>query len=306
MEAMQCLIIGAGPAGLSAAIYTARAGLTTVVIGCDPKIAGDYDIDNYFGFPETIPGRELIARGVRQAQRFGARIACQRALSLHTTEDGAFRCTTDQGEYLAQAVIIAAGVARMRPPIEGLAAYEGKGVSYCVSCDGFFFRNRRVVVVGEGTYAANQALELTTFTPDVTIMTQGKQPTIDATFSARLTAAGIPISTATITKLVGEPALTGGLLNDGTSAAFEGLFVAMGQASSLDFARTLGVTTNGSFLEADHEQKTNIPGVFAAGDCVGRFMQISVAVGEGAKAGRAAIAHVRQRKESPADGRESS
>lgn len=295
MEQVQCCIIGAGPAGLSAAIYTARAGLDTLVVGCDPKVAGDYDIDNYFGFPETISGHELISRGVRQAQRFGARIACQRALALHMTEDGAFACTTDQGEYLAQAIIIAAGVARMRPDIEGLADYEGKGVSYCVSCDGFFFRNRRVVVVGEGNYAANQALELTTFTPDVTVITQGKAPEMEAGFAAKLQAADIPVSTATITKLVGEPALSGGLLADGTTAPFEGLFVAMGQASSLDFARTLGVTTQGAFLEAGHDQKTNIPGVFAAGDCVGRFMQISVAVGEGAKAGRAAIAYVRER-----------
>jgi len=293
MEHTQCLIIGAGPAGLSAAIYTARAGLATTVVGCEPKIAGDYDIDNYFGFPETISGRELMDRGGRQAERFGARLACQRALALHMTEDGAFVCTTDQGEYLAQAVIIAAGVARVRPGIEGIADYEGKGVSYCVSCDGFFFRNRRVVVVGEGNYAANQALELTNFTPDVSILTQGKPPEMDAGFAAKLAAAGIAVSTAKLTRLAGTPALTGGTLADGTTTAFEGLFVAMGQASALDFARTLGVTTRGAFLEADPEQKTNIPGVFAAGDCVGHFMQISVAVGEGAKAGRAAIAHVR-------------
>lgn len=296
MEQTQCLIIGAGPAGLSAAIYTARAGIDTVVIGCEPKVAGDYDIDNYFGFPETISGRELIARGTKQALRFGARVTCQKALALHMTNDGAFTCRTDKDEFLAQAVIIAAGVTRVRPGIEGIAEYEGKGVSYCVSCDGFFFRGRKVVVVGEGNYAANQALDLTTFTPNVTIVTQGKTPEIAAPFLDKLAQAGIAVSTATIARLSGTPALTSGVLTNGTTLAFEGLFVAMGQASALDFARTLGVTTHEAFLEADHNQKTNIPGVFAAGDCVGRYLQISVAVGEGAKAGRAAIAHIRERR----------
>ncbi len=297
MKRTQCLIIGAGPAGLSAAIYAARAGMDTMVAGCEPKIAGDYDIDNYFGFPETISGRELIARGVRQAERFGAKLVCQRALAVHMAEDGSFLCKTDQEEYAADAVVIAAGVTRVRPGIANIADYEGKGVSYCVSCDGFFYRGRKVAVVGEGNYAANQALELTNFTSDVAVFTQGKAPAMGEGFAEKLDAAGIPISSGRIVTLSGSPALTAATLEDGSQIPVDGLFVAMGQASALDFAKTLGVTTKGAFIEADHEQKTNIPGVFAAGDCVGHFMQISVAVGEGAKAGRAAIAHVKERKE---------
>jgi len=295
MEHAKCLIIGAGPAGLSAAIYTARAGMDTVVAGCEPKIAGDYDIDNYFGFPETISGRELITRGKLQAERFGAQLACQRVLAVHMAEDGSFLCKTDKGEYAAESVIIAAGVARVRPGIDNIADYEGKGVSYCVSCDGFFYRGHKVAVVGEGDYAANQALELTNFTNDVAIFTQGKAPAMNNGFAAKLEAAGIPVSTAKIASLSGDPALAAARLDDGSEIPLDGLFVAMGQASALDFAKTLGVTTKGAFIEADHEQKTNVPGVFAAGDCVGHFMQISVAVGEGAKAGRAAIAHVKER-----------
>lgn len=296
MESTQCLIIGAGPAGLSAAIYTARAGMNTVVVGCEPKIAGDYEIDNYFGFPEAITGRELMERGRRQAERFGAQVLCRRALAVHMDEHSDFVCVTDQGEYQAQALVIAAGVNRVRPGIAGIADYEGKGVSYCVSCDGFFFRGRPVVVVGEGNYAANQALELTNFTKDITIYTQGKSPELGDGFAAKLTAAGIPVVTSKIERLVGDPALTGAVLDTGANIACDGLFVAMGQASALDFAKTLGVTARGAFLEADADQKTNVPGVFAAGDCVGHFMQISVAVGEGAKAGRGAIAAVKARQ----------
>ncbi len=295
MQNTQCLIIGAGPAGLSAAIYTARAGMDTIVAGCEPKIAGDYDIDNYFGFPETISGRELIGRGMEQATRFGARITCQRVLSVHMDENSAFTVATDKETYTAQAVVIAAGVTRVRPGIANIADYEGKGVSYCVSCDGFFFRGRKVVVVGEGNYAANQALELTNFTKDIAIYTQGKDPAMNDGFAEKLREAGIGVYGEKIVRLAGEPALTTAVLEDGTELPVDGLFVAMGQASALDFAKTLGITVKGAFIEADHEQKTNIPGVFAAGDCVGHFMQISVAVGEGAKAGRAAIAHIKER-----------
>ena len=143
------------------------------------------------------------------------------------TDDGAFSCVTDKGEYLAQTVIIAAGVTRVRPGIANIADYEGKGVSYCVSCDGFFFRGCAVVVVGEGNYAANQALELTNFTPKVTILTQGKTPEMGDSFADRLAEAGIGVSTAKIETLTGNPALTGGILEDGSELAFEGLFVAM-------------------------------------------------------------------------------
>lgn len=294
MEQTQCLIIGAGPAGLSAAIYTARAGVRTLVLGCDPKVAGDYDIDNYFGFPETITGRELIERGAAQAKRFGAELRCERVLGAHHGDTGGFTVKTDKGEYRTDSIVIAAGVARVRPGIANIADYEGKGVSYCVSCDGFFFRGKTVAVLGEGDYAANQALELTTFTPNVTVYTQGKAPVMTGDFAERLAQAGIPVLNTTIKTLSGEPGLTTAHINDGTQVALDGIFVAMGQASALDFAKTLGLPLRGAFIDADHDQKTGLPGVFAAGDCVGRFLQISVAVGEGAKAGKSAIAFLKE------------
>jgi len=294
MDKTQCLIIGTGPAGLSAAIYTARAGMDTLALGCEPKVAGDYDIDNYFGFPETITGKELIDRGLRQAQRFGAKIECERVLDIHHGDGDGFVVKTIRREIKAKAVVIAAGVARIRPGIDNLADYEGKGASYCVSCDGFFFRNKKVIALGEGNYAANQALALTNFTSDIAIYTQGKASAINGDFTAQLEEASIPIINQKIVSLKGENGLEAAVLENGETIPVDGLFVAMGEASALDFAKSLGVTTKGAFIEADYEQKTNIPGVFAAGDCVGRFLQISVAVGEGAKAGRAAISHVKK------------
>ncbi len=297
MEKTKCLIIGAGPAGLSAAIYTARAGVPTLVIGCAPKVAGDYDIDNYFGFPETISGADLMDRGLRQAQRFGAEVRCDQILGLHTSEAGGFVAKTVSGEIEARSVIIAAGVSRNRPNIPGLDRYDGKGVSWCVSCDGFFYRGRKVLVVGERDYAANQAIELLAFTPQVSVCTGGKPSQISPDYAARLAEHGIAVTTAKITALSGDPALTAVTLDPGGEQAMDGIFVAMGQASALDFAATLGLVRHRDFIEADEDQKTNIPGVFAAGDCVGKFLQIGVAVGEGAKAARSAIRFLKERKE---------
>lgn len=287
-------IIGSGPAGLSAGIYTARAGIDTLIIGSDPKIAGDYDIDNYFGFSETSSGRELMQRGRMQAERFGASIVDERVLGLHHADYGGFHIKTDKGSYHACGLVLATGVTRVRPGIDNLAFYDGKGVSYCVSCDGFFYRGRSVMVLGEGIYAANQALELLSYTPHVSVCTQGAPLTMTEEFKERLKAAGIPIIEGKVRTLQGENGLSSVLFDDGTRKDVDGLFIAMGEASSLDFAYTLGVERNGVFLVADNEQKTNIEGVFAAGDCTGGFLQISVAVGEGAKAAKSAIAHVKK------------
>jgi len=304
MENTQCLIIGGGPAGLSAAIYTSRAGMDTLVLGCDPKIAGDYDIDNYFGFEETITGRELMERGRKQASRFGAKLRCEKVLSVHHGEQGGFEVKTDKGGYRACAVILATGASRVRPKIPGLSDYEGKGVSYCVSCDGYFFRNKPVVVAGEGLFAANQALELLNYTPSVSICTLGKEPSVPPGFMERLDAAGVAVIRETITALSGSPALESVTLSGGRTIPAEGLFIALGEASSTDFAYTLGVTRKGSFIEVDPGMKTNIEGVFAAGDCTGGFLQIAVAVGEGALAGKAAISWLKEKcpQTSPARG----
>jgi thioredoxin reductase (NADPH) len=293
MDRVDILIIGQGPAGLSAGIYASRAGMRTLVLGCDPKVAGDYIIDNYFGFPEPITGKELIARGFSQAERFGADMRCERVLGVHAEEEG-YVVRTEAGEIATAALILATGVSRVRPGIANIADYEGKGVSYCVSCDGFFYRDKTVAVLGEGIFAANQALELLQYTPHVTIYTQGKALDMPPAFTGMLDEAGIAISENKIVSLEGEGELATVVFSDQKKVPMDGLFIAMGQASASDFAYSLGLVRNGEFIEVDGRQQTNLPGVFAAGDCVGRFLQISVAVGEGALAARAAIGHAKK------------
>jgi thioredoxin reductase (NADPH) len=295
MDRVDILIIGQGPAGLSAAIYASRAGMRTLVLGCDPKVAGDYIIDNYFGFPEPITGKELIARGFSQAKRFGADMRCERVLGVHAEEEG-YVVRTEAGEIATAALILATGVSRVRPGIANIADYEGKGVSYCVSCDGFFYRDKTVAVLGEGIFAANQALELLQYTPHVTIYNQGKALDMTPAFTGMLDEAGIAISEDKIVSLEGESELAAVVFSDQKKVPMDGLFIAMGQASASDFAYSLGLVRNGEFIEVDGRQQTNLPGVFAAGDCVGRFLQISVAVGEGALAARAAIGHAKKER----------
>ena len=120
----EVIIIGQGPAGLSAAIYTSRAGISTVILGCDPKVAGEYDIDNYFGFPETISGKDLIDRGLNQALRFGATQTCDRVLAIHFDDSGKYIVKTENDEYSACCIILATGVSRKKPDIPGLDKYK--------------------------------------------------------------------------------------------------------------------------------------------------------------------------------------
>ena len=292
-ESVELCIIGAGPAGLSAAISAGRAGIATKLFGRTPKFAADYEIDNYYGFPETIMGRDLHERGLAQAARFGVPAIEEQVLGLHMAEKG-FEVVTAKSKVLACAVILATGVARNRPKIAGLSEFEGKGVSYCVTCDGFFFKNKPVVALGEGNYAASQALELLNYTPHVTLCLHGKKPAIDEDFAARLKEAKVAVAEQAVERLEGENGLDRLVFKDGSTLEAHGLFVAMGEASGADFAQSLGLQTSGAYIEADHEQATNIPGIFAAGDCTGGFLQISTAVGEGALAARAAIAYVKK------------
>jgi thioredoxin reductase (NADPH) len=294
MEQTEILIIGQGPAGLSAALYTARAGIATLLIGMEPKVAGDYRIDNYFGFPEAITGKELIERGTRQAEQFGVTIMRERALSMHYNDNAGYNVKTDRREINSCAVILATGIERKKPALKNLSEYEGRGVSYCVSCDGYFFKDKRIMVIGEGNYAANQALELLAYSHAVRICTMGEKPAINADFMKQLAAASIPVMEQKLSMLKGGKNLSHVVLDSGEELPVDGIFVAVGEASSVDFAKSLGIIADGNFIQVDHEQKTNAPGIFAAGDCTGNFLQISVAVGEGARAAKSAIEYVKK------------
>lgn len=285
------IIIGKGPAGLSAALYTVRSNLKTLVIGRnDSKLIKADKIDNYFGFAETVSGKQLLTDGERQVKRLGAEVVEGEVISIEKGNN--FTVTATSGQYSCKAVLLATGQPHRAIRIENLVKFEGKGVSYCSTCDGFFYNNLKVGVLGNKDFAVNEANELLAFTKDVTIYTNGRNMDVSSKYNEQLKQ--FKIEMRQILKLDGLEFLQRIHFNDGTSEEIDGIFVAYESASSIDFARKLGILSEGNTVVTDEKQQTNLEGLFAAGDCASNFRQISVAVGQGALAGKAIAEHIKR------------
>lgn len=271
------IIIGNGPAGVSAALYTKRSGLSTLIIGKDEgslRKAGK--IENYYGFPEPISGTVLLENGIKQATRLDVEFIGTEATGIEY--DGNFIVKTAGEIYSSKTLLIATGAVRKAPKINGLSEFEGKGVSYCAVCDAFFHKGKDVAVLGSGAYAAEEARTLLAVAASVTILSNGEPIEVDMP-------KGVLVDTRKIKNLIGGELLESIVFEDGATLNISGLFVAMGVAGSDEFARKLGVLTKNGKIIVDEKQATNLPGLYAAGDCTGGFLQIAIAVGEGAKAG---------------------
>jgi thioredoxin reductase (NADPH) len=283
------IIVGKGPAGLSAALYTVRANLKTLVIGKNnSELLKAARIENYFGFSEGISGSDLLKAGELQAVRLGADVIEEEVLGINLDKN--FEVITHKNTYIAKAVLLASGQPQKKPKIDGLKELEGAGVSYCTTCDGFFYKGLKVGVLGNRDFAIHEAQELKPFTSNVTIYTNGLK--LECGDFNKLPES-FTIVEKPILKLEGKDCLETIYFADGYSEKLDGLFIAIESASSLDFARKLGVITNGASIVVDHNQKTNIDGLYAAGDCTGGFKQIATAVGQGALAARKIIEFVR-------------
>ncbi|HEX2926809.1 MAG TPA: NAD(P)/FAD-dependent oxidoreductase [Ruminiclostridium sp.] len=284
------IIIGRGPAGMSAALYTVRANLKTLVVGRrDSALSRAGKIDNYFGFAETVSGSYLLDEGERQISRLGAELVEDEVISVEKGDF--FNVKTTSGEYTSKTLLFATGQPQKKVPVENLDEFEGKGVSYCTTCDGFFYNNLKVGVLGFRDFAIHEAVELLTFTKNITIYTNGKE--LELSEESKQIADSFKVNTRPVQKLDGSEFLQRIHFKDGTSEEIDGIFVAYGSASSADFARKLGVIVDGSSIVVDRKQQTNIDGAFAAGDCTGVFKQVSIAVGQGALAGRSMIEYAR-------------
>ena len=283
------LVLGNGPAGISAAIYAARAGLSVTVIGRDGGSLAKADkVENYYGFAEPVTGEDLHLAGIAQAARLGAKMVTGEVLSIGYAADG-FEVGIADARYEAPAVILATGSSRKAPKIPGLAEYEGKGVSYCAVCDAFFYKGKDVAVLGDGDYALHEAAELLPVAGSVTLITNGKPAPSD-------TPDKLSVITEKITALEGDAALQTVRFADESTLAVKGVFVALGVAGSGDLARKLGAELNGTSVVVDSAMQTAVPGLFAAGDCTGGLYQIAKAVYEGAVAGTSAVQFIRARK----------
>ena len=280
------VIIGSGPAGVSAALYAARAGVETTVLTKGPGALNRAElIQNYYGFAEPISGAELERRGIEGAKALGVQFVTTEAVGL--TYMDKLTVETLAGDFPADAVILATGASRAAPHIPGLAGLEGHGVSYCATCDAFFYRGRDVAVLGSGEYALHEVQALLPVVKSVTLLTNGSPLT--ASFPPEVT-----VCPEKVNAILGEGRVSGVELNGGKTVALSGVFVALGVAGSTALARKLGAEVDGNRILVDEHMQTTLPGLYAAGDCTGGLLQVAKAVYEGALAGTEAAKALRK------------
>ena len=282
------IIIGNGPAGVSAAIYIQRAGLNSLIVGKDAGALGKAEkIENYYGFTTPITGKKLISNGLMQAKRLGCTYIKDEVTGIYY--DGNFTVNTKNKSYNSKAVLIATGTTKNKPHINGLKEFEGKGISYCAVCDGFFYRGKNVAVIGNSDYALHEAKELIPLVKSITLLTNGSNLNTNVPKS-------INVNYKKIVSIQGNDFAENVNFDDGSSINFDGIFIAVGSASSSDLARKIGAEINMDNIVVDKNMQTNIDGLFAAGDCTGGMLQISKAVYEGSKAGTEIIKYIRRNK----------
>lgn len=287
------VIIGCGPAGLSAAIYASRAQLKTLVLGDYKKgnLYKSHIVANYFGFPTPLTGPELTLLGLEHAKLFGTEQILNEVVDVKVNDDQTFTVADEKKQkYQARTIIIATGQSYALSGIKNEKELTGKGVSYCVVCDGFFFKEKNVVVVGAGNYAGEEALQLLAYTKKVTILSHGKDFTFSPEIKEHLDKEGIKYEkTVRIKEVNGNGKAEKIILSDGKEMPVEGVFMAVGAAGATAFAKMLGLEMSGNYIKVDLDGKTNIPGIFAAGDCTGSPPQVATSVGNGCNAALSAI-----------------
>lgn len=284
------VIIGSGPAGVSAALYARRGGAEVTVFSKGLSLSGlekAEKIENYYGLAEPISGAELHARGIDGAKKIGVEFVEDELLSLMFNESfTGFKVTGKKHELEADSVIVATGAARQSLPIPGVKEFEGKGISYCATCDAFFYRGKTVAVVGAGAYALHEARALLPHAAQVIMLTNGADPVPEVPPEIR-------VCTAKIAVIDGDKRVERVVFADGTSLSLDGVFIALGTVGSTAIAKKIGAQLDGNHIKIDAHGATNVPGLFAAGDCTGGLLQIAKAVYQGAEAGLSAVKYLR-------------
>lgn len=280
------VIVGGGPAGVSAALYAVRANKNPLVIENGPRALKHAEsIENYYGNEELLSGAELYEKGIRQAKKLGVRFLKAEVLGIEGFDT--FMVKTTKGDFETVSVILATGSKRMTPKIPGIRELEGKGVSYCAVCDAFFYRGKTTAVLGNGDFALHEAEVLSNTAGNVLILTDGAKENFSRKPEAE-------VLTGKIAAIIGEERVHAVRFEDGTEQAVDGLFVAMGNAGSGEIARQMGAElTEKGMVKVDENMRTTIPGLYAAGDCTGGLLQVAKAVYEGCLAGIDASKYVR-------------
>jgi thioredoxin reductase (NADPH) len=289
------VILGSGPAGLTAALYAARANLDPVVLSGNQlggQVSITYEVENYPGFPDGTTGPELVELMQKQAERFGARVVIDEVTEVDFRHGSPFRVQTYGEEYTAQSVIVCTGASPKRLGVPGENTLIGKGVSFCATCDGFFFRGKDVVVVGGGDSALEEGLFLTRFADRVQVIHRRDALRAGETLKRR---AGTNEKMSFVWDSVVEEILGNGrvegvvvrnLKTDATERlATDGVFIYIGHFPNTDLFRgQLDMDARG-YLMVNSHMMTNVEGVFAAGEVQDSvYRQVTTSVGQGAAA----------------------
>jgi len=294
MTVENVIIIGSGPAGLTAALYAARANLEPLVftgneIGGQVSITNE--VENYPGFPEGLTGPELVEKFQKQAERFGARVEYAEVTEVDF-DDQPFRVRSYDNEYEAKAIIVATGASARKLGVPGEVNFTGRGVSYCATCDGFFFRGKDVVVVGGGESALEEGVFLTKFASRVRIIHRRDQ--LRAGFALQERAKRNEkiefVWDTIVTEINGDGAVESVEVKNVKTGEIskllaDGVFVYIGHyPNSQLFKGALEMDEHG-YLITDRLTRTSLPGVFAAGEIADSvFRQVVTSAGEGCKA----------------------
>jgi len=289
------VIIGSGPAAYTAAIYTGRALLEPLLIAGN-LLGGQAtltaEIENYPGFPQGISGTELMQLMLEQAERFGARIQMDEVTGVDFRHHP-FTIITANGSFEAQAVIVATGTTPRKLGVPGEREFMGRGVSFCATCDGFFYRDKAVMVVGGGDAAVVEAEFLTRFASEVYLVHRRESLRAEPIMQQRLLANPKvkPVWNSVVTEILGEGAVTGVRLrnvktNEERTVPVAGIFVYVGTEANTGFLGGQLKLDQAGYIETDRRCSTSVAGVFAAGDVQDPLIhQVATAVGSGAVAG---------------------
>ncbi|MEZ6255185.1 MAG: thioredoxin-disulfide reductase [Patescibacteria group bacterium] len=293
------IILGGGPSGLTAAIYASRAHLTTLVLAGSPpggQLMWTTDVENFPGFPEGIMGPELIESMRKQALRFDTQIVDENATLVTGSSDLGFTVTseTDNKTYFAKALIIATGASAKWLNIESEQRLRGKGVSACATCDGFFFKDKDVAVVGAGDAAMEEANFLTKFCTKVYVLVRGSSETVKASKIMYQRALDNPkiefIYNTEVKEVLGTDSVTGlTVVNNQTSSEsnldVQGLFVAIGHKPNTDFIKDIVDVDHVGYIKITNQTHTSVDGIFVGGDVADfRYRQAITAAGMGCMA----------------------
>jgi thioredoxin reductase (NADPH) len=290
---MDIIVIGAGPAGIQAAIHAARSKASVTLLGRPENSAlHGAHVENYFGISGKRNGSELLGTGMEQAKAFGAKHIGENVTALERSGDG-FTAVTESGDRItAKALILAPGISRLKLNIPGEKELFGKGVSYCASCDCNFYKGKRVAVVGDGSEAAASAELMTKYASHVFWIT--KDPKVSEVMIKRAKNAGAEIIDENAAEIIGKGKVERLRFADNSMVNVDGVFIELGARSSSDLAMDLDMMPNtDGTIAMNGRCETSVKGVFACGDVTGRPWQIAKAVGEGAVAGINASAYVK-------------